>query len=66
MYEAERLIRDGGTFYSYRTYLTSDKYVYWLIWKLSGRLRFPLFKNKKYVVFTKIRKIRVSKYVCNT
>ena len=48
------------------TYMISDKYVHWLIWKLSGRLRFPLFKNKKYVVFTKIRKIRVSKYVCNT
>ena len=38
----------SGTFRTYDTYTTSNKYVLWFIWKLSGRLRFPLFKNKNH------------------
>ena len=65
-YEAERLMEPSGTFSTYDTYATSNKYVLWFIWKLSGRLRFPLFKNEKYVVFKIIRKIRLNMHVCNT
>ena len=65
-YEAERLMEPSGTFCMYGTYTTSNKYVLWFIWKLSGRLRFPLFKNEKYVVFKIIRKIRLDMHVCNT
>ena len=55
----------SGTFSTYDTYTTSNEYVLWFIWKLSGRLRFPLFKNKKYVLFKIIRKIRLdSGYAC--
>ena len=56
----------SGTFNAYFTYTASNKYVLWFIWKLSGRLRFPLFKNEKYVVFKIIRKIRLDMHVCNT
>ena len=56
----------SGTFSTYDTYTTSDKYKLWFIWKLSGRLRFPLFKNEKFVVFKIIRKIRLDMHVCNT
>ena len=56
----------SGTFSTYDTYTTSNKYVLWFIWKLSGRLRFPPFKNKKYVLFKIIRKIRLDMHVCNT
>ena len=65
-YEAETLMEPSGTFSTYDTYTTSNKYVLWFIWKLSGRLRFPLFKNEKYVVFKIIRKIRLDMPVCNT
>ena len=65
-YEAERLIRAVGTFSIYRTYMIANKYVLWLILKLSGRLRFPLFRNEKHFVFQKIRKILHHTYVCNT
>ena len=44
-YEAERLMVHSGTFTTYDTYTSSNKYVLWFIWKLSGRLGFPLFKN---------------------
>ena len=57
----------SGTFITYDTYTSSNKYVLWFIWKLSaGRLGFPLFKNFKYVVFQIIRKIRLNRHVCNT
>ena len=65
-YEAERLMVPSGTFRTYDTYTTSNKYKLWFIWKLSGRLRFPLFKNEKFVVFKIIRKIRLDMPVCNT
>ena len=56
----------SGTFNTYDTYTASNKYVLWFIWKLTGRLRFPLFKNEKYVAFKIIRKIRLDMHVCNT
>ena len=65
-YEAERLMVPSGTFSTYDTYTTLNKYKLWFIWKLSGRLRFPLFKNKKFLVFKIIRKIRLDMHVCNT
>ena len=65
-YEAERLMVPSGTFLTFDTYTSSNKYVLWFIWKLSGRLGFPLFKNLKYVVFQIIRKIRLNRHVCNT
>ena len=66
-YEAERLIRAVGTFYSYRTYKVANKYVLWLILlTLSSQhypycsqrqedlaLDFPLFRNEKHSVFQK-------------
>ena len=46
--------------------MVADKYVHWLIWKLSRRLRFPLFKTKINPVLEKIRKNLSSKDVLNT
>ena len=37
-YEAERLMVPSGTFRTYDTYTSSNKYDLWFIWKLSGRL----------------------------